>query len=69
MSAPLILTSTDLRNLAAGLDGLNDLFDKYGVTPGQHDPGLSVNTEGGEVVTLQIAFSDGAMVIHDRCGS
>lgn len=69
MSAPLILTSTDLRNLASGLDGMNDLFRKYGVTPGQYDPGLSVTTEAGDTVTLHIAFDDGALVIHDRYGS
>lgn len=70
MSAPLRLTSTDLRNLAAALEKLSVMHEAHGVTPGAYGTsGVTLRTEGGDVVSLDVELVEGQFIIDDRYGS
>jgi hypothetical protein len=69
MSAPLRLTSTDLRNLAAALDKLTVMHRAHGVLPGHYDRGVTIRTEEGDDVQLGVSVVDDELVIDDRYGS
>ena len=69
MSAPLILSSSDLRHLADALDELTSIHEKHRTMPGAYGSGLTFTTEGGDEVCLDVALRDGELVIDDRYGS
>lgn len=70
MSAPLVLSSRDLRRLADALDELDSIRVKHFVTPGQsYEPGVTLRTEAGDTVDLKVSLRDGELVIDDRYGS
>lgn len=75
MSAPLRLTVRDLRNLATGLEALTRVRNTHGVSPNRHNPSLSIETEGGDDLALDLSWlpeTEGAMgewAIDDRLGS
>ena len=69
MSAPLRLTATDLRNLALALDKLAAIHEENGVTPGSYGPGISLHTENGDDVNLDVELVEGQFVIDDRYGA
>ena len=69
MSAPLRLTSGDLRHLADALDELTLIHEKHRVLPGSYSTGLGYTTESGDDVNLELALVDGTVTIADRYGS
>lgn len=69
MSAPLVLSSADLRNLAYALDALGDIRRKYGVEPPMYNPEISLTTGDGDTVSLSVEEREGVFVINERVGS
>ena len=69
MSAPLVLSSNDLRHLADALDALTALYNAHAVAPGLYDRGVTFDTDAHEKVSLRVSLREGELVIDDRYGS
>ena len=72
MSAPLILTADELRDLASGLDALSKVRRDFKVGPSSYSPGVTIHAAADDI-TLSITWRDdlgyGQYVIEDRYGS